>query len=161
MPMVCHTIVIIPAHSGYEESFMRSSLLRLVISKSCFSSCAQSQNKNKGSNKGKLQSIFDTRSKCNLYKLKNPNMDIKAFSICLFIQHNIFKTVVSEIYFNVLVNKIINKCLQDHKRKSIITVTQILPLQFLANYEILKHIALVCRNVLAQGKNCYTFHSTA
>ena len=63
----------IPTHSGY----------KVVFASKSYSSCAQSQNKNKGYNKGKLHGIFDMRSKLQFMQIRKILIYISR--LCLFV----------------------------------------------------------------------------
>ena len=78
-------------------------------SKFCSSSCSQSQNTNKGYDKGKLHGIFDTRPKLQFMQIRKSLCIIKALPVCPFTTQSTLTIVVSEVYLNALMNKIINK----------------------------------------------------
>ena len=107
MSILCHTTGIIPTHSGYKEILKRNPLIRFFFASSLvLHHVVKAKTKTRGTIKENCMVYLTLDLNCNLCKLENPDIYIKALPVCLFTTHNTLTIIVSEVYFNALMNKL-------------------------------------------------------
>lgn len=78
---------------------MRKGSDEIFASKPCFCHMFKTKTEGRGTIKSSCLLYSSPDPNCSLYKLENPDINIKAFSLCPFTWHSTLNIAVSEIYF--------------------------------------------------------------
>lgn len=79
---------------------MRRASDEIFASKACFHHVFKTKAERRGTIKWSCLVYSSPDPNCSLYKLENPDINIKALSICPFTWHSTLNVAVNEIYFN-------------------------------------------------------------